>query len=533
MNRTCPTPDKTKAVSSIRFLRRFRSLPRAAQALLAAAALIALLGLFFAEENWRGKRAWESCQRELSAKGVELDWLKFAPAPVPDEQNFAMTPFLAPLFDFNLRPLQPNQKLWRDTAGVERAQHFGANLLSADKFGRIAPIKLEGQLTDFGATVLALRKQSNSPAGPAPLFASRTAAAAAVLDAIKDYQPVLDELQVASRRPYSRFNIAYDTEDPMTIFLPHYRVLQQVGKVLEFRASTELALAKPDLAFDDFRLMLFLADAIRAEPFLIAMWARANLLAMAEQLLWEGLAQRLWSAPQLREAQAQLHEINLLACLALGLQAERAAYGNQLFRYIRTHKVAFRGIVASDPSAGSLSYLLAGPEGWFYQEQVVFQQLFQTRVADIFHAGVGHMNPRAIDESRKALERDLAGSALWHHNGMSKLLLGNLLDLFEKAALAQTQIELAEAACALERYRLARGAFPETLDALVPQFADALPLDACGHPLKYHLIAASQFLLYGVGWNETDDGGTTVMNKEGTAPAPDQGDWVWPPYPTK
>jgi hypothetical protein len=377
-----------------------------------------------------------------------------------------------------------------------------------------------------------MKRQSNAPAGLVPAFDSRTAAA--LLDALKDYAPVLDELRAASRRPFSRFKVQYDAEDPTTILLPHYRVLLQVAKVLQVRGSAELALDKSDLAFEDLRLMLFLVDSIRAEPFLIAMKVQDNLLTMAEQLLWEGIAQHLWSGPQLREVQAKLSQINLLACLNRGLQAERAAHGNQLFRYIRTHKVAFRQIIGYDDSTASLTYLLAGPEGWFYQEQAVFQQLFQTRVADIFDAQTGHMNPGAIKESRKALGRDLSGNALWRHNAMSRLLLSKLLDLFERTALAQTQAELAATACALERYRLARGAFPERLEALVPQFAETAPVDVCGGaPLKYRPLAPGQFLLYGVGWNETDDGGTTVMNKEGTAPASDQGDWVWPPYPTK
>ena len=41
-------------------------------------------------------------------------------------------------------------------------------------------------------------------------------------------------------------------------------------------------------------------------------------------------------------------------------------------------------------------------------------------------------------------------------------------------------------ACALERYRLANGQFPETLDALVPKFVAKLPTDVItGTPLKY------------------------------------------------
>jgi hypothetical protein len=521
-------PGAVKASMPSRLVRWFRKLPRAGQVVLGGATLVAFFGLFFAEENWRGERAWEKCRRQLEAKGVELDWSKFAPAPVPDEQNFAMTPFLVPLFDFNPSPLQPGQKLWRDTVSVERAQNFGAELLHEDKPDQIPRRRLEGQLTDLEEALMQLKRQSNASSGMVPAFDSRTAAAAAVLDALKDYRPVLEELQAASRRPFSRFKVQYDAEDPMTILLPHYRILQQVAKVLQVRGSAELALDKPGLAYDDLRLMLFLVDSVRAEPFLVTMNVRANLLSMAERLLWEGLGQHLWSESQLREAQGQLSQINMLSCLNRGLQAERAAHGNQLFRYIRTHKGAFRQIVGSDDATAGLTYLLAGPEGWFYQEQAVFHQLFQTRVADIFDVQSGHVNPSAVKASSKALERDLAGNALWHHNAMSRLLLGKLLGLFERAALAQTQAELAATACALERYRLARGGFPEKLEGLVPQFADKIPVDVCGGaPLKYRPIAAGQFLLYGVGWNETDDGGTSVMTES------DQGDWVWPPYPTK
>ena len=50
--------------------------------------LAVLIALFYAEEDWRGKRAWENCKRELEAKGAVLDWDKFIPPPVPDDQNF-------------------------------------------------------------------------------------------------------------------------------------------------------------------------------------------------------------------------------------------------------------------------------------------------------------------------------------------------------------------------------------------------------------------------------------------------------------
>src|SRR5712675_2947969 len=111
-------------------------------------------------------------------------------------------------------------------------------------------------------------------------------------------------------------------------------------------------------------------------------------------------------------------------------------------------------------------------------------------------------------------------------------MLRNVTKMFQRTALGQYRANQTVMACALERYRLANGKYPETLDALVPRFADNVPMDVCdGGPVKYRLLPDGHFVLYGVGWNEKDDGGTVVMKKDGSDFDPDQGDWLWPLYP--
>ena len=60
--------------------------------LIGLAILATLMAIFYTEEDWRGKRAWENCKRELEAKGAVLDWDKYIPPPVPDDQNFFKAP---------------------------------------------------------------------------------------------------------------------------------------------------------------------------------------------------------------------------------------------------------------------------------------------------------------------------------------------------------------------------------------------------------------------------------------------------------
>jgi hypothetical protein len=97
----------------------------------------------------------------------------------------------------------------------------------------------------------------------------------------------------------------------------------------------------------------------------------------------------------------------------------------------------------------------------------------------------------------------------------------------EKFAMIQSSIDLARVACALERYRLAHGEYPETLDILAPQFIAKLPHDIInGQPLHYRRTADGQFVLYSVAWDEKDDGGITVLTKSGSVDR-EKGDWVW------
>jgi hypothetical protein len=113
------------------------------------------------------------------------------------------------------------------------------------------------------------------------------------------------------------------------------------------------------------------------------------------------------------------------------------------------------------------------------------------------------------------------------YNRFAWMLFPAIQKSLERCAAGQASVDLATVACALERYRLAHGEYPETLEALVPQFASKIPPDViAGTPLKYHRTGNGQFVLYSVGWNGTDDGGAVVLKKSGSVDL-EQGDWVW------
>lgn len=489
----------------------------AGRALVTLAVSATLVALFYAEENWRGKRAWKAYEQKLVASGVELSWRKYAPPLVPAEQNFAMTPFLAPLFDFNPKPRPPGQSPWRDTNGHSRAINFGAELLVAHNHLRRPPMQHEGRMTDLEGSLRLLRKET-----AARSFSTRAETASEVLAAVEGYRPVLEELRLASRRPYSRFNLDYEADDPISVLLPHLIVLARVSLVLQLRASAQLALGHADAAFDDAGLMLFLADSLRGEPTVVSFLSRIFILRNTQQILWEGLAERRWSDAHLRNFQDRLQKITFLKDLELGLRAERDALGNGAFELVRKHPQVLKAVLEPTNYTGQIVLLRAAPSGWLYQEQIEYNRLFEEKVLRGFEVGAGQIRPRVIDDNNRRLEIALKGSwsALLRHRALSQVLLPGIPRIFSNAAAGQNSVNLAAVGCALERYRLANGKLPETLP-------DGMPRDVCsGQPLKYRPLEHGRFLLYSVGWNEHDDEGKASADLT-------QDDWVWPGYTAK
>lgn len=70
---------------------------------------------------------------------------------------------------------------------------------------------------------------------------------------------------------------------------------------------------------------------------------------------------------------------------------------------------------------------------------------------------------------------------------------------------------LALVAC--ERYRIRHGRWPESLQALVPEFLDKVPTDPYdGQPLRYRRLPDGA-IVYSVGPNRKDEGGTRTDAK--------------------
>jgi hypothetical protein len=163
------------------------------------------------------------------------------------------------------------------------------------------------------------------------------------------------------------------------------------------------------------------------------------------------------------------------------------------------------------------------PAGWFYQNQYRCARMMEDYCVPLADARQGTFSP---DLARRG-EAALAAETTSPFNLYERLVLPSLAKAATRFAYGQASVDLARTAMALERCRLARGAFPESLDALAPQFIAKIPRDVIGgQPLKYRRTPEGAFVLYSVGWNEKDDGGVAGFDKDGAVDM-QSGDWIW------
>jgi hypothetical protein len=453
--------------------RRFRKLRFA---LIALAAFALTVVIFYGEENWRGKRAWENCKREYEAKGYVMDWDKLIPPPVPDDRNFFKAPKMAEWF-----------------------------------------VKIQSALTNE------LTKRLLNPDTTATNL--NQAAVIKYLAWSDQFEPEFDLIREALQRPYARMDGDYSK--PYESPIPNFVAVRVVAQTLAQRAKCDLLLGQPDKALQELTLLHDMRHLLECAPTgkpmtLVAAMINVAVTGLYLDTIAEGMRRHAWQEPQLTALQKQLSNINLTPFVVEALTTTEPVAVCRDVQIIPPNKI-FDWNTTNHNTLWKL-----WPRGWTYQNMVnIVDQ--EKRTLNGFNPTNNTVAPRYLQQDNRDLDKFVGKARMSPYKLLTAVVIPNFMRAWQTTAHNQTMVNEAQIACALERYRLAHGEYPETLDVLAPQFIEIIPHDIIGgQPLHYRRTDDGKFLLYSVGWNETDDGGqeTSAKTQYGS-PDYTQGDWVW------
>lgn len=579
--------------------------------LVSLAIFATLVAVFYAEEDWRGKRAWENCKRELEAKGAVLDWNAYIPPPVPDDQNFftastnillrfvkqddpvradaaahlqwlrlinyfnnesnafpildfaksnqpvvAEISFAAAKYDSTINLDDPAardkiQNLVRTTIGrsINGVQGF---LFSELPLDHLSPAKIElqssgpvsiGDLENFipsdlvtNIGKLAIEATVDPKIFQAKFVSGRITAAADYLKWSDQFAPAFDEVREALKRPYAIIPGDYSRAYAMPI--PNFVTMRAFVQTLAQRAQCDFLLGKPDDALRELTLIHDVCRILEKPPTgkpetLVEAMINVAISGLYVSTIADGFKLNAWGESQMTALQKQLEEIKLAPYVVAAFEAEQAGSSHTLettpaskigelfnmsvFTSGKNNRPIWKKI--TNPM---YLYFKFCPRGWIYQNMVNSVSLVELAYANGVDLKQETISPSSFDEAIRDLTKFLNRRTPF--NFWAQIAVPNFTKGWQTTAYNQTLVNEAQIACALERYHLANGNYPETLDALAPQFIAQIPHDLIGgQPLHYRRTDDGKFLLYSVGWNETDDGGSpgTLMDVK-------KGDWVWP-----
>ena len=494
------------------------------------AVLATLVALFYAEENWRGRRQWERFRAEWEARGVKFGLAELMPSPVPDDQNLALHPLFQPIFDYTSRT--DGTRIWHDTNGMQRLSklvtlppehwHSRPGWRGLPPANSTAQNRTNGvELADFTHWQKFYRLDTNfaaSPPAPTP--------AREVLRYLARHEPVIALLDEALARPHCRFPLKVSDESP-GLPLPHLPELRKITSLLALRATARLEAGQPDDALRDVERAWRLCDALETEPILISQLVQIAMQSTTVGTVAHGTAGHRWEERHLRRLDELLRGPNKLRNWEFGIRSEAALMAQELAKLERdrdyAEKTGERIVEAEwqpgDPRLGvrlaiGLWAISIAPQGWFYQslardatallggQPASFVEVERRRVSWPLHPSIP---PRIWFDSIWPLQ----GS---HDRSRTTAA---------KCVRLQTSIDHARLAGALERHWLRHRAYPEQLDALVPEFLGRIPHDLFdGRPTRYRREGAQGFVLWSIGFDGRDDNAAPLGNDE-------SGDLVW------
>ncbi|MBI5386152.1 MAG: hypothetical protein HZA90_15890 [Verrucomicrobia bacterium] len=475
--------------------------------LLGVGVLVSLIALFVLVEHLRGRWMLHRELARLRANGESIVVADLTPPMPPPEKNGAAV-FLAAATRLG----------WNSPNGVVTIGVPGA-------WKAVAPgkVRVAWQARSW--------KRFQQPT------ATNLVTAEQLIEDVRANREALEAIHASLRTPALQFEVQYSMKGQWPRLMPSKQAAQWL------RAASLCGLFESDLAgsLTNLESLAFLVKKQSEDRMLIDQLVAIADASIGVAAMWEALQAPGWTEPQLARLQVAWSGPDFNERMTRAFEMERAMMSGFLEEMTAAELDAFitGGWITPTPAPAATwssldAFMKDLPElcvralrrgvflplyyaAWSDQDKArLLQQhgsfIKAAREVSATHslAAVKAMIPQNTDELWEF------GEPQRHKTGVydrCRFLVASrsveyAWSSISKACTADAWRTLAVTAIALQRYQLRHGKLAPTLDALVPEFMSAVPLDPMdGKLLRYRLNADGRFTLYSVGDDGVDNGG--------------------------
>ncbi|MFN0129926.1 MAG: hypothetical protein ACKV19_24945 [Verrucomicrobiales bacterium] len=481
-----------------------------------------LIGGLYLTENIVGARRLARVTADLAAGGIELDPHKITPTRPPDDENFFATPFLAAIGAGSAH--DPGMQ------AVRRMEKW-------EMISRIEPLH-SAKPTDWTAVrdaIAAKDKQAGITPTDRPI-------ADLLVSLDRDLTPIAAELTAALARPKSRLVPDFYDElragkDSGNLDQSWIHDVRTLACALALRGRLEIEAGNPRSVAETVLILLRLAEGVETDGATLGLLVANSVTRQAGLIAWLAADRRVlprqvwvdWARAFSRPRPLELlpdvvrGEMITLQHGALRVRADRGSL------FPGSFNTATLSYNPPDPWVQVAAQFI--PRGWFDMNEAHALQSLSELIRHF------EKPPSPDYFGRNAMEtwiRPKIEPAGWlHHHLFARSCLGLYPSIGSAAASTQSLCRLAEVACALEILFRDRQGYPESLDALVPEFLPAAPVDFDARPIRYAQDPANgRYKIWSIGEDGVDDGGVEKMENPRPKKSPRRwsepvGDWVW------
>lgn len=275
------------------------------------------------------------------------------------------------------------------------------------------------------------------------------------------------------------------------------------------------------------RLILFL-DRIRQQPLFIYQLVQSSMLEVALNLTWATLAHPSLPQDSLEVLERALLDMDPWPSLKTSLQIQRAwepGFMRQMKASTKSREnylSGFNVVIPQEEAPGPLYQWLWGYV-WADFDEARFLKIEsrELQMLDAMQLGWHRSENQAllVDFHALATKQPTQGLDRWRYSSGRR----HGETLFSLLVTIQTRLALTVQAVRLERFRIAHGTYPESLEVLDAWAQNSSPKDPFGEgPLRYRLLEDGTFLLYSVGPDGLDGEGDPTPHAPG-----ELADWLW------